>query len=154
MSLTGSFDVLKLDLLCPYLLNVLVPKWDLLLHSTTWVDICHIRYFQILQYWVSIVSERPWSNLTLVSVNIFKYLDTHNAISVLTGHRIDTSRCSLLIPTKFGKREVILPKKQFLLIAKELHCKIKCFSSSILLSEQYLQIIKTPTHLQPQYKLT
>ena len=126
----------------PFLLIILVPTWDLLLLSTTRVDICHIRYSQSLQYCVSIVSERPWSNLTLVSVIIFKNLETHKAISVFAGQRIDISWCSGLIPTKFGKREVILPKKQFLLIAKVLHCKIACFSSSILLSEQYLQILE------------
>ena len=106
------------------------------------VEICHIRYYQILQYCMSIVSERPWSNFTLVSVIIFKYFETHNAISVLTGHKIDTSLCSGLIPTKLGRREVILPRKQFLLIEKVLHSKIACLSSSILLSEQYLHILE------------
>ena len=86
--------------------------------------------------------ERPWSNFVLVSDIIFKYLDTHNAISTFAGHKMVNNLCSRLIWSKFGSKDVILPKKQFLFIRKVLHSKIACFSSSILFIEQYLQSLE------------
>ena len=50
---------------------------------------------------MSMVSERPWSNFILVSEIIFRYLDTHNAISTFAGHKIVSNLCSGLISSKF-----------------------------------------------------
>ena len=86
------------------------------------------------------VSERPWSIFFLVSVIIFKYFETQIAISVSEGHSIVNNLCSGFNCSNSGKSELIFPKKQFLFIVKVLHSKIACLSSSILLSEQYLQI--------------
>ena len=88
------------------------------------------------------VSESPWSSFVRVSDIIFKYLDTHNVIFAFEGHKIVNNLCSGLICSKFGIKEVILPKKQFLFNRKVLHSKIACFSSSILLFEQYLHSLE------------
>ena len=88
------------------------------------------------------LSERPWSNFNLVSVIIFKYLDTHTAISDVAGHKIVNSLCSELICLKSGIIDVSLPKKQFLLMEKVIHSNIACLSSSILSEVQYLQILE------------
>ena len=95
-----------------------------------------------MQYCVSVIFERPWFNFILVSVIIFKYLDTQRAISAFEGHKIVRSLCSRLICPKLGKREVNLPKKQFLFRKKVLHFNIAWYSSSISLLEQYLQILE------------
>ena len=91
---------------------------------------------------MSMVSERPWSNFILVSEIIFRYLDTHNAISTFAGHKIVSNLCSGLISSKLGNNAFNLPRKQFLFNKKVLHSKIACFSSSILLLEQYLQSLE------------
>ena len=70
------------------------------------------------------LSERPWSNFILVSVIIFKYLDTHAAISDVAGHKMVNSLCSGLISRKSGIMDVSLPKKQFLLMEKVVHSNI------------------------------
>ena len=88
------------------------------------------------------LSERPWSNFTLVSVIIFKYLDTHTAISDVAGHKMVNNLCSGLISPNSGIMDVSLPKKQFLLMEKVMHSNIACLSSSILLEVQYLQILE------------
>ena len=84
------------------------------------------------------VSESPWSNFVRVSDIIFKYLDTHNPVWMFDGHKIVNNLCLGLICSKSGSKDVILPKKQFRFKRKVLHSKIACFSSSILLLEQYL----------------
>ena len=86
------------------------------------------------------VSDIPRSNFLLVSVIIFKYLEAQIANSVFLGQSIVNNLCSGLKFSNPGESAENLPKKQFLLIEKVLHPKIAGFSSSISLSEQYLQI--------------
>ena len=80
--------------------------------------------------------DRPWSSFVLVSDIIPRYFETHNAISAFAGHKIASSLSSKVMWSKFGMRDEIFPKKQFLLRVKVLHDKIACFSSSRLFSEQ------------------
>ena len=69
-------------------------------------------------------------------------METHTAIPVSEGHSIVNNLCSEFKCSKSGMRDLIFPKKQFRFKEKVLHSKIACFSSSILCSEQYLQILE------------
>ena len=53
----------------------------------------------------------PSSNFDLVLQIIPKYLETHNAISALAGHRITKSFSSSFNREKLGIKDEILPRK-------------------------------------------
>ena len=77
--------------------------------------------------------DKPWSSLVLAFVIIPRYLDTHNAISGVAGHKITKSFWFCDKNGKAGIKADILPKKQFLFIMKVPQEKIAWFSSSTLL---------------------
>ena len=93
--------------------------------------------------YVFIISEdKPSSIFFLVLQIMPRYFDTHNAISVVAGHKITASWWSSCNCLKWGIRAEILPRKQFLFNKRELHAKIACFSSSTELLLQYLQVLE------------
>ena len=65
---------------------------------------------------------------------------------MIFGHLMDIKSVNILwlgrICSKLGSKDVNLPKKQFLFKMKVLHCKITCFSSSMLLLEPNLHSLE------------
>ena len=134
--LYGSYELSLIEIFYPATHLTGLPLTRVV--NTSYSVFCSSFAINIQHIW-----RQPLIQFFLVSEMMPRYLDTHNAISAVAGHKIDNSFSSELKLWKFGINDDILPKKQLRFKVNVLQSKIAWLSSSILFSVQYLQILES-----------